>query len=260
MADRTLPRPLYHAVRRLYRYPNWYLGVGKASQRSLSDLRDAFRGRRAVIIGNGPSLARTDMARLAGEATFGLNRVYKGFEQFGFATTWLVCVNDLVLRQSSKEIAALPMPKFIAWQGRRAVPPGPDVTYLRTRSPRPGFVGDVRRELWEGATVTFVALQLAFHMGFEEVVLVGVDHSFATSGPAHTTVRLDRGDGDHFLPDYFPPGFEWQLPDLEMSEYAYELARRHFEAAGRRIIDATIDGKLNVFEKASFDGVFPADR
>ena len=85
--------------------------------------------------------------------------------------------------------------------------------------------------------MTYVAMQLAYFMGFEEVVLVGVDHSFATKGPAHEVVTSTGADPNHFDPTYFGKGFRWQLPDLETSELAYGLARQVFEADGRRIVD-----------------------
>lgn len=43
------------------------------------------------------------------------------------------------------------------------------------------------------------------------------------------------------------------MPDLDRSEEAYGAAKRAFEADGRKIYDATIGGKLEVFEKISLD-------
>jgi hypothetical protein len=90
-------------------------------------------------------------------------------------------------------------------------------------------------------------------MGFDEVILIGVDHNFADKGtPNKTEVRTQERDDNHFHPDYFPKGARWQLPDLVRSELAYALARQAFEQDGRRILDATADGKCPVFEKAHF--------
>jgi hypothetical protein len=106
--------------------------------------------------------------------------------------------------------------------------------------------------------VTYVALQLAYFMGFEEAILIGVDHNFATKGLPNTTVT-SSGDGpNHFAPGYFGKGFKWQLPDLEGSERAYWLARQAFEAAGRRVVDATVGGKLEIFPKVEYQQLFQA--
>ena len=60
--------------------------------------------------------------------------------------------------------------------------------------------------------MTYVALQLAFHLGFRQVVLVGVDHQFTTRGLANTTVVSEGDDPNHFSPGYLGRGFRWQLP------------------------------------------------
>jgi hypothetical protein len=105
---------------------------------------------------------------------------------------------------------------------------------------------------WEGATVTYMAMQLAYHMGFTKVILIGVDHSFASKGPANKLVTAGAPDQNHFDPHYFGPGVKWELPDLEMSEVAYRLARDHFTADGREIVDATVGGNLSVFRKVDY--------
>ena len=51
-------------------------------------------------------------------------------------------------------------------------------------------------------------------------------------------------------------GFRWQLPDLDMSEIAYTMARQAYEQDNRQIVDATIDGKLTIFEKTDYDNLF----
>jgi hypothetical protein len=93
-------------------------------------------------------------------------------------------------------------------------------------------------------------------MGFSEVYLVGVDHNFETKGPANTTVVSSGDDPNHFSPEYFGKGFKWQLPDLQTSEKAYHLANQVFERNGRRVLDATLGGKLQVFPKIEYESLF----
>jgi hypothetical protein len=211
-----------------------------------------------VIIGNGPSLNRMDLSGLRDEPTFGLNRGHLLFPRIGGPTRYLVSVNRYVLEQSVAEMLAAPCPKFFNWRHRRHVPKGrEDVLFLRTIH-EPGFSTNlVGRGLWEGGTVTYVAMQLAFHLGFREVVLIGVDHSFTTAGPAHQLVTSTGADPNHFDPSYFGKGYRWQLPDLEMSERAYTMAREAYVAAGGSIVDATVGGKLTIFPKVDFATLFP---
>jgi hypothetical protein len=235
----------------------WLSADRRRSVRTLGAYRDRHRGERCFIIGNGPSLKQTALTRLRGETTFGMNRIYLAFPEMGFATTYYVSVNTLVIEQCAGEIRALAMPKFLTWRSRRWMAGDPGVVFLDTDyTGAPTFARDARRRIFEGSTVTYVALQLAYHMGFAEVILIGVDHRFATQGAPNSTVVARGGDPDHFSPAYFGPGFRWQLPDLEASEAAYRQARAAFQADGRRVLDATVGGELNVFPKVAYDSLF----
>jgi hypothetical protein len=92
-------------------------------------------------------------------------------------------------------------------------------------------------------------MQLAFHMGFKNIALVGCDHSFATKGPANKTVIAGQQDPNHFDPNYFSEGVKWQLPDIIGSELHYDLARDIFERYGRKIVNCTEGGRLEIFER-----------
>jgi hypothetical protein len=226
------------------------------SMRKLQALKDVHKGERCVIIGNGPSLNKTDVQKIRNEYTFGLNRIYLAWEAWGFTTTYFLSVNDLVVEQCAQEILALPVPLFISWRARRWLTPQENLHFLYTTYTGPRFAKDVSKRLWEGATVTYTALQLAFHMGFSTVVLIGVDHSFAAKGKPNQTVESQGDDPNHFSPQYFGKGFRWQLPDLETSEMAYKMAHQAFVEDGRQVLDATIGGQLNVFPKVDYDKYF----
>jgi hypothetical protein len=228
----------------------------RESLRQLTALKDAHRGERCFIIGNGPSLKQTDLSRLCREYTIGMNRFYMIFPELGFTTTYYLCVNSLVVEQCAEDIRALPIPKFISWRSRNLIRPTRDLAFLHTTYTGPKFAHDASERLWEGATVTYVALQLAFHMGFEQVILIGVDHSFTTQGKPNTTVVSQGDDPNHFHAGYFGKGFRWQLPDLDTSERAYRLARTSYEQAGRQVLDATVGGKLTVFPKVEYLSLF----
>lgn len=222
--------------------------------RALS-LKDKHQGQRCFIIGNGPSLKETDLSLLQGEVTFGLNRIYLLFDELGFSTTYYVSINALVIEQCATDMKSLPCPKFIGWHSRDLVDFTSEMIFLRVVG-EPGFHTDIATGVWAGATVTYVAMQVAYYMGFDRVILVGVDHSFATKGTPHQTVVSQGDDPNHFHPQYFGKGFRWQLPDLETSEIAYKMAQDQFERSNREIVDATIGGKLEVFRKVDYYSLF----
>ena len=88
------------------------------SARKLHQLENIHKDKRCFIIGNGPSLRNTDLNKLRGEFTFGLNRIYLLFPELGFSTTYLISVNDLVLEQSATEMKPLELLKFLTWRSR----------------------------------------------------------------------------------------------------------------------------------------------
>jgi hypothetical protein len=251
-------RNTYFSIRDLPQLPAAYLHPWRReSIKRLAELKDIHKGKRAFIIGNGPSLKQTDLGKLKDEFTFGLNRIYLMFPELGFETTYFVTINDLVVEQCAAEIAALKMPKFLSWRSHRFFPAGASpANFLYTTYDNPKFSRDVRGRVWESATVTYVAMQLAFYMGFQQVILIGVDHSSAIPGRPNTTITSQGDDPNHFNPHYFGKGFRWQLPDFEMSEIGYRMARQAYEQAGRQVLDATVGGKLTIFPKVDYNSLF----
>ena len=262
---RLTPRPIWRTVTRPYWW--WYNRARhqfaaalsnrlEESQAILRSMESRHRRQRCFILGNGPSLGNTDLSLLKNEVTFGTNRIYLLFGKMGFQTTYYVAINTLVIEQCAQDIQSLSMPRIVTWRSRRWLANDPEIIFLDSDYTGPAtFSSDVSGRVFEGSTVTYVALQIAYHMGFEEVILVGVDHNFSSKGPPNVTVVSQGDDRDHFSPAYFGEGFRWQLPDLEASEHAYRMARTAFEMDGRRIFDATKGGKLTVFPKLDFDSL-----
>ncbi|PKN88683.1 MAG: hypothetical protein CVU46_00305 [Chloroflexi bacterium HGW-Chloroflexi-8] len=262
---KSLPVPVLEFVRncldaskRSLEVPNAYFHPWrKQTRQRIVKYKDIHKNQRCFILGNGPSLKNTDLSKLKNEVTFGMNRIYLAYSDMGFSSTYYVSVNDLVIEQCAEDIQNLKQPRFVSWRGgKKWLQPDDDLFFLYTTYTEPIFAKDIRNRIWESATVTYVALQIAFYMGFKEVILIGVDHNFETKGKANTTIVSQGDDPNHFHPEYFGKGFRWQLPDLEKSEIGYQMAKKTFEKAGRKILDATIGGKLTIFEKIEYNECF----
>ena len=216
-------------------------------------------GKRCFIVANGPSLIKTKLDLLENEYTFGMNRIYLNFERSSFRPTYHVTVNELILEQWPDEISQLKMPKFLNWN-RRSFYGEPDSGTIFIKSKmtiKDSFQYDLTRPLVVGATVTFVALQLAYYMGFQKVYLIGLDHNYKDKGiPSKTETRSPELDESHFHAQYFPKGFKWQLPDLLRSEIEFKISRQAFETDGREVLDATLGGKCKVFKKIDYQSLF----
>jgi FkbM family methyltransferase len=231
----------------LEEYALWYL----ENYSKISTYHNIHKGDSCFIIGNGPSLRKMDLSPLKHRITFGLNKIHLLFDKLGFETTYLAAANPYVIQQAAIDFYSLSMPMFIMMWGREFVQKKENVIFLRENS-NPLFAKDITKGVCIDATVTYMAMQIAYYMGFKTVILIGVDHSFESKGQPHSTVRLSGEDPNHFDPNYFGHGVPWQLPDLEGSERAYQRAKKVFEADGRRILDATVEGELQIFEKISY--------
>ncbi|MBT4551839.1 DUF115 domain-containing protein [bacterium] len=221
---------------------------------NLTKIRNKYKGKRCFILGNGPSLNKTNLFLLKNEYTFGLNRIYLKFPDMGYKTNFHVSINDLVIDQCFDEYNQLSgIKKFYTATKMNRLHSNRNTFFLKSISPT--FSEDITKGVWEGATVTYVAMQIAYYLGFKEVILVGVDHNFKTKGKPHSRVMQKGSDPNHFSPQYFK-GMKWQLPDLKTSEIAYTLAKLHFQKSGRKIVDATINGRLNIFDKVVYQDLF----
>jgi hypothetical protein len=222
----------------------------------LQALRNRYKGKPMLVVGNGPSLNHTPLDDFAHVPSVGMNKIDMIYPR----TTWrpevVVCLNNLVAKQNQDVFANSEIPIFVAWKAR---------WYLRADNRKKldyfdvtlsnAFSTNPTRGFGSSATVSYIALQMAYWMGADPVIIFGIDHSFKFTGPEATYQKREGPDTNHFDPNYFKSGTYWGTPDLEKSEIDYTLARQAFEAAGRKVYDATVGGKLAVFEKISLDNV-----
>lgn len=197
-------------------------------------------GETCVIIGNGPSLRHVSNLWLDKYPSFGTNKIF-----MKYTPTYYCCTNPLVLKQNKSAIEMLDCVKF-ARAGFI------DDSYPLNIDGRKEFSTHPYEWIYEGYTITFVALQLAYYMGFHRVLLVGVDHRYEYNGKPNQKNVYEGDDKNHFHPDYFK-GQEWHNPDLVQSEYSYNLAKVVYENEHRKIINLTYNTALDVFDKDSID-------
>lgn len=236
---------LYHYHDR--EYLNWHFRHANR----LRAFKNVHQGETCFIIGNGPSLNKMDLTKLRDYHTFGLNKIYLMFNRVDLNLSYHVAVNYLVIEQSASEFEALSCPSFLAYRtAHKHVKPLSHINYLMFSNGM-SFQTELTKPICQGFTVTYVAMQIAYYMGFSTVFLIGVDHNFNVNGNPNELKHLQGADQNHFDPSYFS-NKDWQLPDLEGSELAYKLAKFAFERSGRRIYDATVGGKLQIFPKMTY--------
>lgn len=240
----------------------------------LRALRERYKGRkRCFLIGNGPSLNRTDLSVLKDEVTFAVNGFFLKARDLDWRPTFYLIEDHLVAEDRAHWVNGFegPIKLFPVYLGYAFAPAEDTIFYNhRPRKSYPhgfDFSMEADKITYTGCTVTFSMMQIAAYLGFEEIYLVGVDASYdipadVKEGKDYTVGVLDMksDDPNHFDPNYFGKGFRWHDPQVEKMVEAYCEARRTLEGTSQRIYNATIGGMLEVFERRSFASLFTESR
>jgi hypothetical protein len=246
--------PYYLSIRYFLQRLFWDIRpIAWKNRQKLKQLKNSHRGEKAVVLCNGPSLLDVDFDHLKGIYTFGLNKINLLFEQTDFRPSSIVAVNPFVLEQNSDFYAGTNIPLFLEQNALNVPVPLNDNTIILNNCDIPFFSRDCSMSIFQGYTVTYVAMQLAFHMGFEKIALVGCDHSFSGVSEPNRVFKSGTEDLSHFSKDYFSKGQLWQHPDLKQSEVYYALAKQVYEASGRIIFNASTRTQLEIFPRIDLD-------
>ncbi len=231
----------------------------------LSAIRNRHYGKRCFIIGNGPSLRTEDLERLRPEYSFGSNKIFLGYNETTWRPTFYSVEDYLVARQNRKAIRSLTGSlKFFPFYCDSFFLPVRDaiyyrLTFLQEGDPAYPWFGDdaVKRGFCFGYTVIYSQMQLAWHMGFRQLYLLGTDFSYDYESKSKTHEELvGRGEKNHFHKDYRKAGEKWNKPNMKMMLLAMDHAEAASRRMGFRIFNATRGGKLEAFERVDFDSLF----
>lgn len=245
----------------------------------IAALAGLHAGRRAFIIGNGPSINGQDLTLLRNEITFvtnwfvnhprftEINPAYycvSSHEMFGGWNNpapsanpdWLKAMTALAGR--SHKIFSFRFKDYI--DSSRIFPAG-ECDYLLFDRPKQlvDARGDINLDLSQpmddGYTgiITF-CLPLALHLGIREIYLVGCDCDYGLATPEapkqyfydfsrHTTSTTKYDSLKRIWADDGPI-FQ-----------AYQVVAERFSAAGARIVNCTAGGRLEVFPRARYETV-----
>jgi hypothetical protein len=224
-----------------------------AEKEHLKSLKNQLQDKPILIVGNGPSLNKTPLDDFGSIASIGMNKIDLLFARVKWRPSMIMCTNNLVVRQHGKQFSTMDIPIYLAWKSRWFLrKKSKNIHYFNIKQ-EDDFCSDVVEGVGAGATVTYAALQFAYYMGCNPVIIVGVDHSFDKTGGSFTYEKRETEDNNHFDPNYFGKGSYWGVPNLDASEEVFARSRHAFEADGRKVYDATIDGKLQIFDKISIE-------
>jgi len=240
------------------------------SNSEILKLKNKYQGERCFIIGNGPSLNKIDLSLLDNEFTFGVNGIFYKTKEMGFTPTFFVVEDKHVMMDNVDEINKFDVPfKFFPSVYKKHITKTPDTFFFNMNTGYynetsdffclPRFSLDASKRLYCGQSVTMINLQLAHFLGFSEVYLVGMDHSYVIPESAlidGETIESTDDDPNHFHPDYFGKGKKWHDPHLDRVERSYKYMRIAYEATDRKIFNATFGGNLDIFERKKYTDLF----
>ena len=233
--------------------------------------RNYHRGRRrCFLVGNGSSIRYQDLTQLRGEVVFVTNSFVLHSQYEEIVPTYY-CVSDpnFFLGGVNPEFGHLMKQKahatvkFFPLSAKKAVKRsglfhGNSIYYLN-------YIGipiwktgrmnlDISKEVYTGDSVIIdFCLPLAFYMGFSEIYLVGCDMDYGLD----QAEDFSRG---YFYDARLTTASRQTVKYLKKEWYenviaSYMVARRIFEQEGRKIYNATLGGKLEVFERVDLEKI-----
>ncbi|MFA6540136.1 MAG: 6-hydroxymethylpterin diphosphokinase MptE-like protein [Bacteroidota bacterium] len=232
-----------------------------------SNIKNLHSGGRIFILGNGPSLNKTELYLLKNEQVLCSNRFMLMLERLDFVPQYYSCIDDRVLSTISTDIFNLS--SKVQYMFLPLIHPSSGKNFFK-------FYKNIKNVYWLilsrfgysldlpyvgiNKSVTNCSLQIAAFMGFSEIYLLGVDmdyddHKSVTKENSRDWTSKKDDDPNHFDPRYFGKGTQYHHPRLDETFKKWEEAESFFEKKGVKIYNATVGGKLEIFERVKLKDV-----
>lgn len=144
-----------------------------------------------------------------GEITFGINRIYRLFDQTAWRSTYYDCEDELNSQSQQMEINAVEakarfIPIELKWWHDVSVK---DACYFHLNYDEEkrypfSFSTDIAHQLDCRGMVTFTCMQLAAYMGFSEIYMLGVDHNYQKTIDIYGNAVIDPNAKGYFCEGY----------------------------------------------------------
>ena len=224
--------------------------------------KNLHKGKRCFIIGNGPSLKPEDLDLLNNEITFGTNRIYGIYGKTKWRPTYYCIqdfmlindlISDIIVKTKESKIRFFPINNYRKHYKILNRQKNIKYFYLNIKgfNPQlPRFSEDISKEVFEGQTITYTALQIAIYMGFKEIYLLGIDHSYSIVENKNGIIE-NKNTSDYFS-GAPTEGVTKRPYNIDNTTLAYLSARNYAEKNGVKIYNTTRGGKLDIFERIDF--------
>lgn len=234
-----------------------------------SDLKNIYSGKRGFIVATGPSLRVEDLECLRNEISFSCNKIYLAFNETQWRPTVYSIIDRLVAEDLKDIVHTVDAIKIFSSVAKTFMDNKKDIRWLKDlpsptvdRKRQSNFSKDISIGTYGGHSVVYTLMQIAYHMGIQELYLIGLDFNFERSKDtgertsANEAILEQGSETNHFHPDYRKKHALWTEPRLDIMYDAFACAKKAFEDDGRIIINASRSTKLDLFQKADFDTLF----
>ncbi len=235
--------------------------------RFLRKIRNSHIGESCFVVGNGPSLTVEDLEILnkKGIDTFAVNRIFLIFPKTNWRPTYYVNSDHVLVRDCLEDVKKIPSEiKFIPLQNKYYHNEKIDGAkyYFRNdlseKWPENIFSLDCTEQVNTRSTVTIECMQLAMHMGYKHIYLIGIDHNFDKIVTADGEVVIDPSVKNYFIDGYDSDVANEVHHNIGTTTLAYMDMRKFIDTTDVKIYNASRQTKLEAFEKVTFEEAIEA--
>lgn len=230
--------------------------------RYMKRIHNTHLGESCFIIGNGPSLSADDLSALYENDidTFAVNRIFKIFPQTKWRPTYYVSTDHVLIRDVLDEVNEIESKdKFIPLQNKYYH----DIKIKnahyfyrnddRKKDSKEGFSLDCTDQVNIRGTVTIASIQLAAHMGYRNIYLLGVDHNFDKIITETGEIIVDPSVKNYFVEGYDNDVANEVVHNIGNTTKSYLDVQRFYSNNGVNIFNASRQTKLTVFPRVTFE-------
>lgn len=231
--------------------------------RRVSDYEELFKDKHAgepgIIIANGPGLDNVPLEFLRKYPTLGCNRIHTMWEKEQFAPTYYAGIAFRHYETEDQREAMFPMMEQVeaAFINRMWVHKFPFDNvwgilshrhYGAPDNKKREFSYDPLHTIGIGFTQTYINLQIAYYMGFDPVLIVGLDHTYDKKQPHF----YKKKDAPHW-PDPLEEGHYTNEQWIDGCDKVYAIARHCYSMTGREIINLSEPTECDIFKKGKIN-------
>lgn len=251
--------PMHKMIRRRRILKALHLTWLSRDMRRLKRFKNIHKGERVFITCPGPSMSIKDLELLKDEYTIGVNSIIKAYEHTDWRPTYYALVDIFAFEKTMRENAVpgntyCKREGFFHYRFNLKTKNGRESYLLVDYSNhRPDWMekkkikysDDISVCVYDGFTVTNMAIQLAIYMGFKQIYLIGADADY-TKPKIHFIEMPD--DKEKVAAGWLP-----NATDLSMD--GYRAIKKFAYKRGCEIYNVTRGGKLEVFYRENVDRV-----